>query len=53
MFLLWVFYRWALPPQTINVKRFIPNSETVDTQFTLSVYERNIQVINVCHKIKS
>ncbi|XP_060849083.1 uncharacterized protein LOC132928435 isoform X2 [Rhopalosiphum padi] len=38
---------WALPPKTINVKRFIANSENVETQYTLNVYERNIQVVDV------
>ncbi|NP_001153816.1 mitochondrial ribosomal protein L48 [Acyrthosiphon pisum] len=38
---------WALPPQTINVKRLVPNSENVEAQYTLNVYERNIQVVDI------
>ncbi|XP_050541082.1 uncharacterized protein LOC126905441 [Daktulosphaira vitifoliae] len=38
---------WALPPKIINVKRLVPNSENVETQYNLNVYERNIQVVDV------
>lgn len=38
-------FRFALPPQILNVKRLIPNSDNVEAQFTLNIYERNIQVI--------
>ncbi|XP_025196466.1 uncharacterized protein LOC112595453 isoform X3 [Melanaphis sacchari] len=38
---------WALPPQTILAKRFVPNSESIETQYTLNVYERNLQIVDV------
>jgi large subunit ribosomal protein L48 len=38
---------WALPPQTINVKRFAPHSDHVESQYTMSVYERNIQLVDI------
>lgn len=44
-------FRWALPPQTINIKKFFKNSENVEDQYILNVYERNVQVINVQLKI--
>ncbi|XP_050422195.1 uncharacterized protein LOC126834369 [Adelges cooleyi] len=38
---------WALPPQVFNVKRLVPNSETVEAQHILNIYERNIQIVDV------
>ncbi|PNF38672.1 hypothetical protein B7P43_G01218 [Cryptotermes secundus] len=38
---------WAVPPQHLKVQRFKPESTIVDTEYTMTVYERNVQVIHL------
>ncbi|XP_065356716.1 large ribosomal subunit protein mL48 [Calliphora vicina] len=35
---------YALPPQNMSVQRLKPNSTVVDSEYRLTVYERNIQL---------
>ncbi|XP_037821279.1 39S ribosomal protein L48, mitochondrial [Lucilia sericata] len=38
---------YALPPQNMTVQRLKPNSTVVDSEYRLTVYERNIQLQDV------
>lgn len=38
---------WALPPQILKIQRFKPKGTVVDSEYTLNVYERTIQLCNV------
>ncbi|XP_049763101.1 39S ribosomal protein L48, mitochondrial [Schistocerca cancellata] len=38
---------WALPAQTQTVQRFKPQSTVVDSEYKLSIYERNVQIVDV------
>lgn len=38
---------WALPPKILKIQRFKPNGTVVDSEYTLNVYERSIQLCNV------
>ncbi|XP_063538254.1 uncharacterized protein LOC134747588 [Cydia strobilella] len=38
---------WATPAQKLKVQRFKPGGTIVDTEYNLSVYERNVQVVDV------
>ena len=35
-----------MPPQEMKVKRLKPNSSIVDSEYSLNLYERNIEVSN-------
>lgn len=43
-----VFFSWATPPQHMFVTKLKPQSTTVDGEFNLKIYERNIQVKLIC-----
>ncbi|KAI8422288.1 hypothetical protein MSG28_006169 [Choristoneura fumiferana] len=38
---------WATPAKQLKVQRFKPNSTVVDAEYSLNVYERNVQVVDV------
>lgn len=44
---------WALPAQKLEISRTEPNSSIVDTTYHLSIYERNVQVVDVPSNIMS
>lgn len=47
--LLYIFliFSYALPPQNMSVQRLKPNSTVVDSEYRLTVYERNLQLQDV------
>ncbi|KAF4524891.1 hypothetical protein B566_EDAN015547 [Ephemera danica] len=38
---------WATPPQNFHIQKYKPQSTVVDGDYKLSIYERNIQVVDV------
>ncbi|KAG8256148.1 39S ribosomal protein L48, mitochondrial [Homalodisca vitripennis] len=38
---------WATPATISKIKKFKPNSSNIDCEYTLSLYERNVQVVDV------
>lgn len=38
---------WALPAQTQTVQRLKPRSTVIDAEYKLSIYERNVQIVDV------
>uniref|UniRef100_A0A1B6LJ98 Small ribosomal subunit protein uS10 domain-containing protein n=1 Tax=Graphocephala atropunctata TaxID=36148 RepID=A0A1B6LJ98_9HEMI len=38
---------WATPATITKIKKFKPNSANIDCEYTLSLYERNVQVVDV------
>lgn len=38
---------WATPPQHLQVQRLKPQSNVVETEYKLTVYERNIQIADI------
>nr|XP_018916804.1 PREDICTED: 39S ribosomal protein L48, mitochondrial [Bemisia tabaci] len=38
---------WALPPQHLKVKKFMPRSAITDSEYDLKIYERNVQISDV------
>lgn len=38
------FHSWATPAQHLHVTKLKPKSTTVESEFDLKVYERNLQV---------
>lgn len=40
-------HSYALPPQNMTVQRFKPNSAVIDSEYHLTVFERNIQIQDV------
>ncbi|XP_058461100.1 large ribosomal subunit protein mL48 [Malaya genurostris] len=38
---------WAHPPKKLNVQRFKPASAVIDSEYKLTVYERNVQIANL------
>lgn len=38
---------WATPPQHLQVQRFKPQSSVIETEYKLTVYERNIQIADM------
>lgn len=38
---------WALPPKILKIQRFKPKGTVVDSEYTLNVYERTIQLCNL------
>ncbi|GFG39240.1 hypothetical protein Cfor_00716 [Coptotermes formosanus] len=44
---------WATPAQHLQVQRFKPQSTLVDTEYKMTVYERNVQVVDLPSTIGS
>lgn len=40
-------FSWGIPPEKFVVQRFKPLSSTLDTEYKLNIYERNVQIIDV------
>lgn len=38
---------WALPPKVLKIQRFKPKGTVVDSEYTLNVYERTLQLCNL------
>ena len=38
---------WALPPKVLKIQRFKPKGTVVDSEYTLNVYERTLQLTKV------
>lgn len=38
---------WALPPKVLKIQRFKPQGSVVDSEYTLQVYERTLQLCNL------
>lgn len=38
---------WALPPKILKIQRFKPKGTVVDSEYTLNVYERTLQLCNL------
>lgn len=38
---------WALPPKVLKIQRFKPKASVVDSEYTLKVYERTLQLCNL------
>ncbi|XP_065340963.1 large ribosomal subunit protein mL48 [Cloeon dipterum] len=38
---------WATPPQNFKINTFKPNSTVLDKEFKLSLYERNVQIVDM------
>ena len=38
---------YALPPQQSKIQRFRPNSTIIDSEYKLTMYERNLQINDV------
>lgn len=41
------FFSYALPPQQKQVQRLRPNSTVIDAEYQLTIYERNLQMMDV------
>ncbi|XP_058828796.1 large ribosomal subunit protein mL48 [Topomyia yanbarensis] len=38
---------WAYPPKKLNVQKFKPASAVIESEYKLTVYERNVQIMNL------
>ncbi|XP_062552862.1 large ribosomal subunit protein mL48 [Armigeres subalbatus] len=38
---------WAQPPQKLNVQKFKPASAVIESEYKLTMYERNVQIANL------
>lgn len=38
---------WALPPQSFRIKTFKAQTEIVDSEYNLKLYDRNLQITDV------
>lgn len=43
---------WATPHQDIQVTVLKPNTETVNTQYNLKLYDRTVQITDVSNQVK-
>ncbi|XP_067009692.1 large ribosomal subunit protein mL48 [Anabrus simplex] len=44
---------WATPPQNLKILRYKPQSTITDSEYKLSIYERNIQIVDVPNTLLS